>query len=593
MAVLDQMAGVLGAQPVTGEKYGRLLKEIVGGEDVLDIPQSMDCITFGTADRIRQSAPRAVFLLGAVRGEFPMIPAQGGVFSDAERRRLLALELPLSDALEDRMLEEEFLAYSAMCSASERLYLTYPTSVGREAKSPGPLVSAVRAAVPGLSVLRDLPPEFFANAPEAAFSKAASLFAENTAAAETLRAVFRERPEYAGRLSGLGGGDRMAGAQLSPDTAQALFGRGRYFSASQIETYHKCRFRYFCRYAVGAKERRPAELDALEYGSLMHYLFEQVIGDRENDVTEMPAEALEGRVKGCITAYADENMGGFASLSSREKYRFGRMARTAVKLIGHVAEELRVSRFKPEYFELQLQGGTPFPPLKIPTENGMVLVGGVIDRVDLFESGRGTYVRVVDYKTGYKDFKLTDVLYGLSLQMLIYLAALSENTGLLPAGVLYMPSFLTTVNSDKTESGEKLMQEAEKNLRMNGVILRDIEIVRAMEADIAGRFIPVTLLKSGELRQSTALVSEPALRLVMRYVERLIATMAQTLLLGDVAAEPLMRNLNACAWCPYTAVCGSERAEETAARVSMKNDEVLARMEMQVEGGKNDGGTMD
>lgn len=593
MAVLDQMAGVLGAQPVTGEKYGRLLKEIVGGEDVSDIPQSMDCITFGTADRIRQSAPRAVFLLGAVQGEFPMIPAQGGVFSDAERRRLLALELPLSDALEDRMLEEEFLAYSAMCSASERLYVTYPTSVGREAKSPGPLVSAVRAAVPGLSVLRDLPPEFFANAPEAAFSKAASLFAENTAAAETLRAVFRERPEYAGRLSGLGGGDRMAGAQLSPDTAQALFGRGRYFSASQIETYHQCRFRYFCRYAVGAKERRPAELDALEYGSLMHYLFEQVIGDRENDVTEMPAEALEGRVKGCITAYADENMGGFASLSSREKYRFGRMARTAVKLIGHVAEELRVSRFRPEYFELQLQGGTMFPPLKIPTENGMVLVGGVIDRVDLFESGRGTYVRVVDYKTGYKDFKLTDVLYGMSLQMLIYLAALSENTGLLPAGVLYMPSFLTTVNSDKTESGEKLMQEAEKNLRMNGVILRDIEIVRAMEADIAGRFIPVTLLKSGDLKQSAALVSEPALRLVMRYVERLIATMAQTLLLGDVAAEPLMHNLNACAWCPYTAVCGSERAEETAARVSMKNDEVLARMEMQVEGGRENGCKVD
>ena len=52
-----------------------------------------------------------------------------------------------------------------------------------------------------------------------------------------------------------------------------------------------------------------------------------------------------GPRKGCITAYADENMGGFASLSSREKYRFGRMARTAVKLIGHVAEELRVSRF--------------------------------------------------------------------------------------------------------------------------------------------------------------------------------------------------------------------------------------------------------
>ena len=56
MEVLDQMAGVLGEQIITGEKYGRLLKEIVSGEDVSDIPQSMDSITFGTADRIRQSA---------------------------------------------------------------------------------------------------------------------------------------------------------------------------------------------------------------------------------------------------------------------------------------------------------------------------------------------------------------------------------------------------------------------------------------------------------------------------------------------------------------------------------------------------------
>lgn len=85
MEVLDQMAGVLGEQIITGEKYGRLLKEIVSGEDVSDIPQSMDSITFGTADRIRQSAPRAVFLLGAVQGEFPLIPSVNGVFSEPER----------------------------------------------------------------------------------------------------------------------------------------------------------------------------------------------------------------------------------------------------------------------------------------------------------------------------------------------------------------------------------------------------------------------------------------------------------------------------------------------------------------------------
>lgn len=591
MEVLDQMAGVLGDRAITGEKYGKLLREIVSGEDVSDIPQSMDCITFGTADRIRQSAPRAVFLLGAVQGEFPMIPAPGGVFSDVERRALLALDLPLSDALEDRMLQEKFLAYSAMCGASERLYLTYPTSVGKEAKSPGELVQAARLALPDLSVLRDLPPAFFSNAPEAAFSETASLFTANTTVSETLKAVFSEMPEYAGRLSMLGGQDRMGAARLSTETADAVFGGGRYFSASQIETYHQCRFRYFCRYALGAKERRPAELDALEYGSLMHYLFEKVIGGQ--DITAMARETLEECVRACIRDYADENMGGFEALSPREKYRFSRMAQTAVKLIGHVAEELRVSRFRPEYFELELRYGTPFPPLRIPMENGFVTVGGVIDRVDLYESPHGTFVRVVDYKTGRKDFKLSDVLYGLSLQMLIYLAALSKNTALQPAGVLYMPSFLTAVHSDKTESGEKLLREAEKGLRMNGVILRDMEIVRAMEEDVGGRFIPVTLLKSGDFKQSSALLGEPALQLVMQYVERLIATMAQTLVAGDVAAKPLMRGINACAWCPYTAVCGSERMAEDAESVSMKNDEVLAWMEHEVKGGSEHGGTVD
>ena len=35
-------------------------------------------------------------------------------------------------------------------------------------------------------------------------------------------------------------------------------------------------FQYFCRYGLGAKERRHAEVDVLQYGTLMHYLFEKI-----------------------------------------------------------------------------------------------------------------------------------------------------------------------------------------------------------------------------------------------------------------------------------------------------------------------------
>ena len=61
------------------------------------------------------------------------------------------------------------------------------------------------------------------------------------------------------------------------------------------------------------------------------------------------------------------------------------MEQTAVKLIAHMSEEMMHSLFRPEHFELELKNGTPYPPLRIPTKNGLVTVGGIIDRVDLYK----------------------------------------------------------------------------------------------------------------------------------------------------------------------------------------------------------------
>ena len=60
-----------------------------------------------------------------------------------------------------------------------------------------------------------------------------------------------------------------------------------------------------------------------------------------------------------------------------------------------------------------------------------------------------TYLRVIDYKSGGKDFVLSDVLSGLNMQMLIYLFASGENGeekygDVFPSGVLYMPGLLYT-----------------------------------------------------------------------------------------------------------------------------------------------------
>ena len=268
------MRAILGDRPLSRERYAQLLKEVIAGEDVSEIPQTVDQVLFGTAEQVRQSAPRAVFLLGCAQGEFPLSPRSSGVFSDAERKELIARQLPLGDPLEQKTMEERYLAYSVACAPSQRLYASWPRCADGEDKEPSELITALLGIFPTLRPLRDLPDEYFANSQEAAFSRMAARFTAGDSASAALRQLFVGEPAYQGRVEAL---ERAAGQRQQrvedPALARGLFGERPFLSPTQVEVYHQCPFQYFCRYGLGAKERRHAEVDVLQYGTLMHYLF--------------------------------------------------------------------------------------------------------------------------------------------------------------------------------------------------------------------------------------------------------------------------------------------------------------------------------
>lgn len=581
MELLDQMHSILGDRKTDRERYYRLLKEVVSAEDVSEIPQTVDEVIFGTPEQVRQSSPKAVFLLGAAQGSFPLAPKSSGVFSDAERRELIALDLPLGDPLEQKAVEERYLAYSAACLPSEMLWVSWPRTAGGEDREPGELVSGLREIFPTLRPLRNLPDEYFSNSKEAAFSRMAARFSENTGEAGALRLLFEKEENYRGRVKAL---ERAAGvmpAQIEDkDLAAEIFGKNLFLSPSRVENFYSCPFKYFCRYGLNAKERRPAEVDVLQYGTLMHYLFERIFRESPEQRAARSEEELLSHVRELILQYADENLGGFTLLSGREKYRLDRMAQSACKLIRHVEEELAQSRFQPSGFEVRLEQGSEYPPLKVETEDGdIVTVGGTIDRADtaVMPDGR-RYVRVIDYKTGKKLFRLSDVLYGLNMQMLVYLATLVENGREFPAGILYMPAAEPSVSVDREADGEKIKKETDKQLRMSGLVLSDDEIIRAMEAGAKGKFIPASLNKDGALGRSSSVLGEKDLRQVLEYSKRLVATMGGELKRGCVEARPNLINQNACKFCPYGPVCGREYSDKDVEKDNSTNAQTLEKM---------------
>lgn len=559
MEILEQMAAVLGEAVIDADRYASLLKDVIRSEDISEIPNVLDEVVFGKPEQVRQSSPKVVFILGAAQGEFPLLPQNAGLFSDAERRVLIQSDLPLGDPLEQKTIEERYLAYSVCCLPSEKLYVSYPASIDGEEKAPSEIVNAVAELFPSDCFLDEPELAFLANSKAAAFTKAAAAFSQNTPAAAALLSISREMPEYKGRMEALARAASKAPVKISEKAAEGFFGDALSLSASRIESFFRCPFQYFCRYGLKARERMPAEINAMQYGTIMHDIFEKVFSRDLEEVKNWTETELLRRIELYIAAYAEERLGGMDGLDGRERYRLRRLAMSAVILVRHVCEELAQSKFQPAALEMNI--GTEIAPLKIRSAEGhMVSVSGIIDRVDVLPDAHEGYARVVDYKTGQKDFHLADVVYGLNMQMLVYLAALVSSGRYRPAGILYTPLAAVSVTVDPSAESDEIKKEQDKSLRMNGMVLSDPEIIRAMEDAAKGKFIPASIGAKGDVRGSA--VNAQDMDMLLQYCQRLIATMADRLCRGEIGAAPMTKRGSPCAYCAYAYVCGQAQEDE-------------------------------
>lgn len=226
-------------------------------------------------------------------------------------------------------------------------------------------------------------------------------------------------------------------------------------------------------------------------------------------------------------------------------------------------EELKESQFEPAGFELAFGGEGGLPPIPIPNTAMNALLRGVIDRMDVWER----YYRVVDYKTGKKDFDYCDVFNGVGLQMLLYLFALADageetpEDSLIPAGVQYFPARAEYIPSDGRLTPQEADQARKSKWKRRGLLLKDREVLQAMEPGDKPRRLDYAVRSGGDL--TGALADREQMRLLKRYVFHVLADTVSDIASGDVTPNPYTRGTshNACAFCPYGAVCHKETVE--------------------------------
>jgi len=613
MDIFDKTADILKDYRIPMTQYLELLKVQFQNEEISTIPAGMDQVTVGTADRVRLNDKKVVFVIGAVNGQFPVMSSEIGIFNNYERQKLMSMDLPINDLTEAWMGQELFFAYCALTAASDHLFVTwYGSDLSGDRKTPSMIVAEIVKIFPNIIIEKEKARQFEDIwCEKTAFEYLCEHFTDTSLEIKELTDYFFQHEAYKSKLLSLRRSlEKSVFLIEDKKTAVNLFGEKLKFSASQIEKYHLCKFQYFCRYGLKLNERKAAKLDPLEYGMLVHYMLEQFFQEREHDASPISEnqesvkeetvnnsfkpnfpkandkEAIENRLDILFDEYAEKRLGGLEDKTERFKYLYLRIKKTLYQLLVRILEEMEQTSFIPVDFELKI--GEDIPSYTVPVSpEHKVLVVGKADRVDVMKKDGVSYIRVVDYKTGSKDFNLYEILYGLNLQMFIYLNAINrsnvrrygENT--VPAGVLYMPSTVSAVFVKIGDTPEKILENIQKESRMSGLILQDMDVIKGMDSSGAGTYIPV-ILKEGEVNKGfNHLVTLEEMGAIFKKIDTLICEMAQSLLSGNIDNTPVKGICNGCNWCPYISICRYRKGMKFLHTVKKDKTEVMEELSLQ------------
>ena len=552
LSTMEQIYGVLGAGSRSPEEFSRFFRAALTQNAVGSIPATVDCLQVGSLSQMRNAKLSHLILLGATDGQLPACQPGNGLLSDAERRCMKAAGLPAAPEGEERIERELLTAYMVLTAATDSVFISC------DGQSPSFLFDRLQSIFPRRKDSVPLPQ------PMQSADAAAMLLC----AGEEGRAALAELPELepiAGRLLERA---KYRPGSLDAQTVQRLYGSAVSLSASKVDRLAACKYAYFLQFGLGLRERKQAAVDPAMYGTLVHYVLEHTVQDveAEGGFRALQEQRVLELARGWYDKFLQEVLGGLTEYSRRGSYLMERSFREVEQVVRNLARELAGSKFIPTYFEQVFRDETAIPIVgRLATGSLM----GVVDRVDLYTGSDGkTYLRVVDYKTGHKDFDYTDILSGMGMQMLIYLFALTREAAryygkkLEPAGVLYFPARYDVELTKGRLDPEEAEKQRRRKFRRKGLLLDSEEILQAMEPGEEPIYLPYRISKKTGARSGD--LADPAhLTLVEHHVRRALGELADSLCSGTISPDPFWRGEehNACRWCPYREVCRVDSGE--------------------------------
>ena len=588
MELLDQMVEVLSKEALSLEDFVKILSMGFSKHQMGLIPPALDGVTISSVERIKSHEISALYIVGVNDGVFPKANKEEGIFTDSDRIIFKQNGVELASDTKTQVFNEQYLIYATITIPRKYLNISYPIA-DYEGKTlrPSIIIARFKALFKGLieesniteyTVEADPFQEVCAKVPtfnDLTFALRKYLeegyiselwinvykwYQKETAWREKSNTMF-EGFDYKNEVK-----------MLEKEKVKLLYGAKNYFSVSRIEKYEECPFAYFVQYGLKAKERKTFTFSSPDLGSFMHSVldnFSKLVDKSEIKWADLEKQWCEENIASIVEREAEQGSSGYVLNSTpRYKYFTERLKRVLKRTIYVIVEQMKNSGFEPFGYEVSFgfdEGD--YPPIQVELSTGeKVNLVGRIDRVDKLINEGEEFYRIIDYKSGNKDFKLSDVYYGLQIQLLTYLDAMLTNERdfskkeepIFPAGILYFKIDDPVIKAKNNLDEEQLEKAIMKALKMKGLLLADTKIIREMDRNIEGAslVVPASIKKDGKLGSRSSVATAQQFDMLLHHVKENLISTCEEMLSGEINIKPYKKkDFTPCSYCEYTAIC--------------------------------------
>ena len=641
MEVFDQTVEVMGDETFGVERFTDILKIGFGEYKIGLIPASLDQVLAGSVERSRSHEIKALYILGANDGKFPSSAAAEGILSDRDRAELGGAGVELASDTRMQAFDEQFLVYRAMTAPGTRLRISWPIAdqEGRTLR-PSMIVGRLRKLFPAIAESSNILGTDSAPAAMGQLSSRMPAFRHMVSAlrrkadGRELTSVWQEawrwfaaQEEWRQKCRAVrtAFGYRNLAQEVSRDKILALYGDPAVSSVSRLEKFTACPFAFYVQYGLGARERKIFRLTPPDVGTFMHAVierFSRLVSEGDTTWRGVDREWCNARVSEIVDGMLGEMRGSGIAASKRYTAMIVRLKRVVARSVWLIAEHIRRSGFDPIEYEVGFGEREKYPPIVIELDSGeRINLTGRIDRVDALKTEEGTFLRIIDYKSGSKDFKLADVFYGLQIQLITYLDAIwgetnesgdgsstrckerveepsPDSSGSLvssrdpeqgerfpephpsltfPAGMLYFKVDDPIIRGSGIISEEEVERAIMKQLKMRGLLLADVKLIRQMDNTIEGTslIIPATINKGDVLGKNTSAATLDQFTLLRKYIKKLLKDLCGEIMNGNASISPYKKkSTTACKYCSFLSVCQFDTAmKENAYRLLYEKED--------------------